>query len=273
MAHAGLNLSWLAWGGLLAVAALGGHAFHQGDALPVRLALDVEQRGAQALAHAGFSWARLDVKETVGELHGEAPSEDARAAALDAARQVLAPYMGLPGVFAELDNRIRVKAPVPAQRLQVALAADAVTPSPAATDALAPAPDTTVLPAIADAEPPRACVDALNATMRSAAVRFKPRSAELPGTARPAIRRLTQLAGRCEGWRLVIEGHPDKNTTRSASRRLMQRRAVAVASALLLEGVPVTRLALQTDDSRLRTPGSDPKAQPFDDRVTFHLVP
>jgi OmpA-OmpF porin, OOP family len=261
MAHAGRNVSWMAWLGLAAVVVLGGQAFHRGEAQPGRLVADVEARASLALADAGFGWTRLSVKDAVGELQGEAPSEDARAAALDAARGALAPFMGIPGVFAELDNRIRVRALPVVEPAPVAAAAASAPPLPASIGAIEPM------------APPRACVDGVNAAMRSAAIRFKPRSADLPPTARPALRRLTQLIGRCDGWRLVIEGHPDRNATRAVSRRLMQRRAVAVASALLLDGVPVDRLALQTDDGRLRTPGSDPRAGVLEDRVNFHLVP
>ena len=272
----------MAWLSLAGVVGLGWFAVHRGPAEPARLTADVEARAAQALGRAGFGWARLDVKGRVGELSGEAPSEEARSAAFDAARKALTPYMGLPGVFSELDNRLRVSVPAPtsppglqAARSVSAPAAVASGPAPAPVAAVASRSPASRAPSRGAAVPSRDCLNSLGAAVRAGAIRFKPNSADLPAAARPAVRRLTGVIRHCDGWRLVIEGYSDTGSSTTVGRRLEQRRAVAVASALLLEGATVSRLALQTDDHRLETPGDWelPRSPGNGPRVVFHLVP
>ncbi|MCK6426429.1 MAG: OmpA family protein [Burkholderiaceae bacterium] len=218
-----------AWGTLLSVAALlllGAHAGTRGAGEPARLREAAQQQAGEALAQAGFGWARLKIVDSVGVLQGEAPDEPARAALEAQARELLSSYMGLPGVFLGLDNRVRVR------------------PRHRSADLLAELPPTgagSTGPAGA-AGLGSACAAAFEAAQGGESIPFRAASSQLEPASKALLRRLASVAARCPHWRLVVEGHADDRGEAGANERLARRRANAVAAELLLQGVPVEQL-------------------------------
>ncbi len=226
-----------AWGTFLSVAAclmLGWYAATFGAARPAELRVRAQVGAAQALADAGFPWARLKISDSVGVLHGDAPDEPARAALERRARELLAPYMGLPGVFLGLDNRVRVRA-----RLAHAETYADLPPTGAGLPQAA---------SVASADPVAgrglgaACSAAFEAAVGGEAIHFRAASSQLEAPARPLLKRLGSVAVRCPAWRVVVEGHADGRGDTAVNERLARRRAASVAAELLLQGVPIGQL-------------------------------
>jgi hypothetical protein len=96
------------WGVLgalaLALALMAWTVVGRADAKAGQIKAQVQTDAQRILNAAGFSWARLEVDDEVGRVVGEAPSMAAGAAAFTAAGALLMPMMGLPGVFARLED-------------------------------------------------------------------------------------------------------------------------------------------------------------------------
>lgn len=252
-----------AWGAVLsavAVIALGWHAATQGSARPVHLRELAREHATTALSEGGFPWARLTITDSVGVLLGDAPDEPARAALEARARDLLAPYMGLPGVFLGLDNRVRVRA-----RQRVDALADLPPTTLGAPSTAAPAARETL---------GASCAAAFQAALGGEEIRFRAASAQLDPAARLVLRRLGSVASRCPGWRLVIEGHADARGDPAVNDRLARRRAAVVAAELLLESVPVEQL--ETMGVVVATPpgrrAQDAERDASSRRVAFRFV-
>lgn len=226
-----------AWGTFLSVAAclmLGWYAATFGAARPAELRARAQVGATQALADAGFPWARLKISDSVGVLHGDAPDEPARAALERRARELLTPYMGLPGVFLGLDNRVRVRA-----RLAQAEAYADLPPTGAG---LPRAASVALADPMAHQGLGAACSAAFEAALGGEAIHFRAASSQLEAPARPLLKRLGAVAVRCPAWRVVVEGHADGRGDPAVNERLARRRAASVAAELLLQGVPIGQL-------------------------------
>lgn len=256
------------WGTLLSVAAwlgLGWYAASWGAAQPARLRAQAQAQATQALADAGFPWARLKVSDSVGVLQGDAPDEPARAALERRARDLLSPYMGLPGVFLGLDNRVRVRA--------------RHTPAPAQAEVYASLPPTGAGRAAAVSADPlagqglgAACAAAFEAAQGGEAIHFRAASSQLEAPARPLLKRLSAVAQRCPAWRVVVEGHADGRGEAVVNQRLAQRRAASVAAEMLLLGVPIAQLETVGLVAAAPTGAADPLAVAASRRVAFRFV-
>lgn len=214
-----------------ATIALGWYAVSHGDARPAHLSSLAQDRASAALVDGGYPWARLRISGSVAVLQGEAPDEPARAALEAGARDLLSPYMGLPGVFLGLENRVRVR---PRQRADLLAG---LPPTGAGVPGTDPATTDTARAGLG-----ASCEVAFHAALGGEVIRFRAASTQLDPAAHLVIRRLGAVAARCPGWRLVIEGHADSRGDPAVNDRLARRRAAAVAAELLLEGVPVEQL-------------------------------
>jgi len=214
---------------LAAVATVGWYAGSRGDSRPEALRALAQAEADRRLAQAGFDWAHLRIDGSVGLLHGDAPDEPARASLERHARELLSPWMGLPGVFLGLDNRVRVR---PRQR--------------AAPDVYAGLPPAGA-GARSGAHPESrlrgpACEAAFEGALGGEEIHFRTASAQLEAPARQLLKRLGAVAGRCSGWRLVVEAHADARGDAAGNDRLARRRAASVAAELLLHGAAVEQL-------------------------------
>lgn len=219
-----------------------------------------EADAARLLEAAGFPWARLKIDDEVGRLVGEAPSLAQRAAAGAAANTLLLPMMGVPGVFARIEDAqtapsIELPA-VPAPR------ASAAADLPAAPAARASAPLS-----VED------CQVAMARVVERQQIRFRVASAELDPASEPVLRELHQLATRCPQAHIRIEGHTDTQGGADFNQRLSQRRAETVVEALVHSGVPRSRLQAQGfGETRPLDPGDSPEAHERNRRIEFHLA-
>ena len=240
--------------GLVGLALLAWLLIGRGDGKADAVRARTEADAAQFLGAAGFPWARLEIDDAVGRIVGEAPSDVQRAAAFAAAHVTLLPMMGVPGVFARLEDG----------QSSPALAAEAVAVVVAAS------------PPVAASGPLTAqdCQVAMAQVLASKQIRFKLASAELDPSSVPLLDQLYGLSRRCPQARMRVDGHTDAQGDAAANLRLSQRRAQAVVAALVKRGLPASRLQAQGfGEDRLLDPGSTPEAHERNRRIEFHLAP
>ena len=243
--------------GLAGLALLAWMLIGRGDAKADAVRQRTEADAAQVLGAAGFPWARLEIDNEVGRIVGEAPSPVQRAAAYAVASTTLLPMMGVPGVFARLEDG----------QSSPALALPEVPVAAPAAPARAPVPASGPLTA-------EDCQIAMARVLASKQIRFKLASAELDPASVPLLDELYGLSRRCPQARMRVEGHTDAQGDAAANLRLSQRRAQAVVAALAKRGLPASRLQAQGfGEDRLLDPGSTPEAHERNRRIEFHLAP
>lgn len=262
----GRQVAWDAWACTLGVLLLGWAVFAHGDGRPDLLRQRAEARVNDTLTQAGYGWAHLRIDDSTGQLTGEAPDERSRSALRDAAPQLLAPYMGVPGLFLRIDDRVGLNERLPQRPPAL--------PGEPEVDLLSllAAPGAGVT-AAGDGPGQAACERAFRSVQAGRPIRFKPASAQLdPGTL-PLIRQLAALALRCKQWRVVVEGHADASGDKAQNNLLSQRRAASVAAAMMLEGVPLERLgSVGMGDSAPIVPAQDPQASAQNRRIEFRIT-
>lgn len=253
--------------GLLALALLAWLLIGRGDAKADAVRQRTEADAAEVLGAAGFPWARLQIDNEVGRIVGEAPSQAQRAAAYAAASTTLLPMMGVPGVFARLEDGQSA----PALTMPEVPAVVASAPVPAAPKvevAASRAPVAASGPLTAED-----CQIAMARVLQTRQIRFRLASAELDPSSVPLLDELQGLARRCPQARLQVDGHTDAQGDAAANLRLSQRRAQAVVDALVKRGVAAGRLqARGHGEDRLLDPGSTPEAHERNRRIEFHLA-
>lgn len=215
----------------LLVVAMGLYAGLAGASQPQRLKELAQERAAAALLDAGFPWAKLRIDDSVGVLIGDAPDEPARAALERRARDLLGPYMGLPGVFLNLENRVRVRPRLRAEALLELEPPGAGVP---------PVGSSAVTSTRSDGA--AACAASFEAALGRETVQFRSGSTQLDGASRLVLRRLAAVLSRCPAWRLLVVGHPDARGDALTAERLSRKRASVIAAELLLEGALVEQL-------------------------------
>ncbi len=92
--------------GLIALAFLGG-VFINKNQLPSAIITKTETDAAERLKFAGLKDVKFKITEHVGHITGVAPDAAAKAKMFDTANLALAPYVGIPGVVAILQNDIQ----------------------------------------------------------------------------------------------------------------------------------------------------------------------
>lgn len=232
--------------GLAGLALLAWLLIGRGDAKADEVRQKTEADAGHLLSAAGFPWATLKIDNEVGHLVGEAPSVAQRAAAYAAASGTLLPMMGVPGVFARLEDG----------QTSPALAL----------------PEVPVVPAASGALTVEDCQVAMARVVESRQIRFALASAELDPDSVPLLDELHRLSVRCPQARIRVDGHTDAQGEAAANLRLSQRRAEAVVAALVKRGLPAARLQAQGHgEDSLIDPGSTPDAHERNRRIEFHL--
>jgi outer membrane protein OmpA-like peptidoglycan-associated protein len=233
--------------GLVGLALLAWLLIGLGDGKADAVRQRTEADAAEVLSAAGFPWARLKIDNEVGRIVGDAPSVAQRTAAYAAANTTLLPMMGVPGVFARLDDG--QSSPV----LAVPEVSQAAVSSTLTTED---------------------CQVAMARVLESQQIRFKLASAELDPSSVPLLDQLHGLSRRCPQARMRVEGHTDAQGDAAANMRLSQRRAEAVVAALAKHGMAANRLQAQGfGEERLLDPGNTSESHERNRRIEFHLAP
>ncbi|RZS58033.1 OmpA family protein [Sphaerotilus mobilis] len=233
-ARTGRGVGWDVWLCALGVVVLGWAVFAHGAGRPDTLRQLAESRINQSLADAGYGWANVKVEGSTGVLSGTAPDPISRTALVDLAHEVVEPYAGLPGVFWALEDHTRLneqlppRPPKPAPEPEVDLLADL--PAPGAGKSRGKGPTLA------------ACSKAFQTVQETRPVRFRPGSARLDRANSQSLQQLAALALRCSNWRVIVEAPLDSTGARRGDVALGERRAAAIAAALMVDGVPAGQI-------------------------------
>ena len=227
---------WLWAGGSLLLLALAWQAGLRAELRPSALRESARQEGDALLARAGYDWARLEVVGTGARLTGTAPDAEGLSRLSASAADLLAPVVGVPGVFAALDLQLRL--------------ADGATATPAAAPAPADAPRAAVA-AVAASETPGAvpgarqaqCEGALRRAASQAVVRYSAGSFTLEGPARRAVAQLVSAAQACPGWRWTVRAGGDTAEPTPGNADIAARRVRAATEVLLASGLSAAQMA------------------------------
>jgi outer membrane protein OmpA-like peptidoglycan-associated protein len=257
---------------------------------------DFQPAAAPAVEAPAAQWQdiRLLLEGGVLTLTGEVPSDEARQALLDTARQAVdAPRL------ASVKDALRVVA-VPAMagwrtlatraidsitRCQAGLATlvqgefslrcDVTKASVAEIDRIARAPVAegrlgTVL--LVTAEEVQACDARFAAALAGRAIQFGTGSAVVAASSQPLLVSIATIAKECPG-NLRIEGHTDNVGTPQANQDLSQRRAEGVRDALIGLGIESARLLPQGfGQARPRSSNLTPIGRAQNRRIEFHVT-
>ncbi len=68
----------------------------------------IEQQASQDLAHIGYGWARVSIKNGIATIEGEAPGESERVIAYDMVRRSLRPYMGKAHIIEGVSSHLQL---------------------------------------------------------------------------------------------------------------------------------------------------------------------
>jgi len=222
----------------LGVVVLGWAVFAHGQGRPEALRQLAESRINQSLAEAGYGWARLTVDDSVAVINGVAPDPISKTALASLAHDVVEPYAGVPGVFWRIEDRTHVNEQLPPRP-----AAPPPPPPEPEVDLLAEMPAPGAGTALAGKGPTLgACAKAFRTVQDTRPLRFRPGAIALDRTAGAVVQQLAALAMQCKSWRLVIEAPLDGIGPRRGDVALAERRAAAIAAALMVEGVPARQI-------------------------------
>ena len=68
----------------------------------------IEQQASQDLAHIGYGWARVSIKNGIATIEGEAPGESERVIAYEMVRRSLRPYMGKAHIIEGVSSHLQL---------------------------------------------------------------------------------------------------------------------------------------------------------------------
>ena len=196
------------------------------------------------LGQRGYDWVRLDVRDGVATVSGEAPDVDSRQYGFEAAQTALR--------RADAGNTLQVVVDATALAGGKSGVGAAVTTLGAA-------------PAAAD------CQAAFQSTLADRAIAFTPDSADLTADNTRLLDALAAVALRCKAYPIEIGGHTEASASRNA--RLSAQRAAAVEDYLIGKGVPRTGLTARGyGASKPLDPAAGPAADARNRRIEFTVT-
>lgn len=190
--------------------------------------------------------------------------------------EVLAPMMGLPGVFAQVEDGVRVAiastTPPPSPQPQEAMSADA-SPAPQAAPMPHAEQPLAVLstPAVEGSKPLADCLREAQASDLAQPVHFPPASERLNDGDRRRLQQLQARAAACGPSQWRIEGHTDAQGDPGLNRRLSLRRAQAVRAFLVKAGVDSGSIEAVGLGSDRPLQAQGPDADALNRRIEVHL--
>jgi outer membrane protein OmpA-like peptidoglycan-associated protein len=189
-----------------------------------------ENKATQALKNAGLTWAQVRVRDGVLTLSGAAPNREAAGAALAAVRAATTAQYGFPGVYHTFTTAFPTPPPAsPAAPIAAPSSAAApVTSGPAVSTPLSSAGQ---------------CEQEFQTAFAGRQIQFAPGSAILPKSARPLLVAITDVARRCQAFKIVIGGHTDATGDARWNQTLSEQRAASVLNYLAAHGAQRAQLS------------------------------
>jgi outer membrane protein OmpA-like peptidoglycan-associated protein len=114
------------------------------------------------------------------------------------------------------------------------------------------------------------CLNRFAVLSSTAAIYFRPASARLEEQSRPFLAEVIGVIGKCPKLKVEVSGHTDSDGSPRANRLLSERRAQAVAEAILDAGIPPTQIAVSGHGDEMSVaPNDTPKNKALNRRIEF----
>jgi outer membrane protein OmpA-like peptidoglycan-associated protein len=174
------------------------------------------------------------VRDGVLTLSGAAPNPKAAGLALATVRAATTAQYGFPGIYHTFTTAFSTNAPAaPTPPATPAAAAPSVT---AESLSYGPAPSTALNSAAQ-------CQQEFQIAIASRQIQFASGSAFLPKSAGPLLAAITNVARRCQAFKIAIGGHTDATGDALWNQTLSEQRAASVLNYLAAHGVPRSQLS------------------------------
>ncbi|MER9345445.1 OmpA family protein [Mesorhizobium sp. M0239] len=114
------------------------------------------------------------------------------------------------------------------------------------------------------------CLNRFAVLSRTGAIYFRPASTRLDAKSRPLLTEVEGVVGKCPSLKVEISGYTDSDGSPDANKQLSERRAHAVADALIAEGIPRNQVsAAGYGEERPVAANDTPKNKALNRRIEF----
>ena len=117
------------------------------------------------------------------------------------------------------------------------------------------------------------CVNRFEVISRTGAIYFRTASAQLNAASKPLLDAVVDVVGKCPDLKIEISGHTDSDGADESNQRLSERRARAVAEAIVAGGIPDAQLTVAGyGEARPVAPNDTGKNKALNRRIEFQVV-
>ena len=114
------------------------------------------------------------------------------------------------------------------------------------------------------------CLNRFAVLSRTGAIYFRPASARLDAKSRPLLTEVEGVVGKCPSLKVEVSGYTDSDGSPEANKQLSERRAQAVADAIVAAGIPRTQItATGYGEERPVAANDTPKNKALNRRIEF----
>jgi len=114
------------------------------------------------------------------------------------------------------------------------------------------------------------CLNRFAVLSRTGAIYFRPASARLDAKSRPLLAEVEGVVGKCPTLKVEVSGYTDSDGSPEANKALSERRAQAVAEALVADGVPRQQISAAGHGEESPVAANDtPKNKALNRRIEF----
>jgi OOP family OmpA-OmpF porin len=114
------------------------------------------------------------------------------------------------------------------------------------------------------------CLNRFAVLSRTGAIYFRPASARLDTQSRPLLDEVVGVVGKCPGLKVEVSGYTDSDGSPTANKLLSERRAEAVAAAIVAAGIPRAQIAATGYGEERPVAANDtPKNKALNRRIEF----
>ncbi len=118
------------------------------------------------------------------------------------------------------------------------------------------------------------CMNRFAVLSRTGAIYFRPASARLDEKSRPLLAEVVGVVGKCPKLKVEVSGHTDSDGSPTANKSLSERRAKAVADAIIAAGIPSAQItAAGYGEEKPVAPNDTPKNKALNRRIEFSATP
>lgn len=114
------------------------------------------------------------------------------------------------------------------------------------------------------------CLNRFAVLSRTGAIYFRPASARLDAKSRPLLEEVEGVVGKCPGLKVEVSGYTDSDGSPEANKQLSERRAQAVADAIVAAGIARTQITATGYGEEWPVAANDtPKNKALNRRIEF----